>query len=54
MEMKVVELDNKEYYVVKEIKLNNLLYYILINTEDNSDFQIRKIVEENGEILIVP
>lgn len=53
MEMKVVELDNKEYYVVKEIKLNNLLYYILINTEDNSDFQIRKIVEENGEILIV-
>lgn len=53
MEMKVVELDDKEYYVVKEIKYNNKLYYFLINTEDKDDFQIRKVTEENNELFLL-
>ncbi len=53
MEMKVVELDDKEYYVVKEIKYNNRLYYFLINTEDKDDFQIRKVTEENNELFLL-
>ena len=53
MEMKVVELNNKDYYVVKEIVLNDILYYILINTKDKTDLQIRKISEENGEIFVL-
>lgn len=53
MEMKVVELDDKEYYVVKEIKYNNRLYYFLINTEDKDDFQIRRVTEENNELFLL-
>ena len=53
MEMKVVELDDKEYYVVKEIKYNNRLYYFLINTEDKDDFQIRRGTEENNELFLL-
>lgn len=53
MEMKVVELDDKEYYVVKEIKYNNKLYYFLINTEDKDDFQIRRVTEENNELFLL-
>ena len=52
MNMKTVELNNTEYYVVDEIKEKNL-YYILINVNDKKDMQIRKVVELDGEISLV-
>ena len=53
MKIETVELDNKDYYVVEKVNNNNNLYYILINTVDNKDMLVRKVIEENGEKYLV-
>lgn len=52
-EVEVLVLENDEkYYPLKEIKLNGILYYVLINVNNPKDICVRKEIEENGEILI--
>ena len=53
--MKNVEtiiLNNKEYLILKEIKINGVVYYILINVKDANDICVRKEIAENGNILM--
>ena len=53
MNLEVVTLNNKEYYVVDKLEINNIIYYLLVQETDNEDFMIRKkIVENNTEYLI--
>lgn len=52
-EVEVLVLENNEkYYPIKEINLNNTLYYILVNVSNPKDICVRKEIQENGEILI--
>lgn len=52
-EVEVLVLENNcEYYPVKKITLNNILYYVLINTKDPKDICVRKEIIENNETLI--
>lgn len=53
MNLKVIQLDDKEFYVIQVLELDKHNYYILINTEDNSDFRVRKeIIEDNEKVLV--
>lgn len=52
-EFDVLVLENNERYLpLKEIKLNNIIYYVLINIKNEKDICIRKEIVENGETLI--
>lgn len=49
-EVDTIVLDNnKEYFKVTELTINNINYYLLNNIDDKSDFVIRK--EVNDEIV---
>lgn len=53
MKIDSVILENKEYFVAEKIEINNKLYYLLINENDNTDFCIRKrSIEEGIEYLV--
>ena len=49
MNIEVLDVDGKEYYIVKKINNNGNLYYILVNTMDRNDLIIRKYLKENKE-----
>ena len=53
MNIEVLDVDGKEYYIVKKINNNGNLYYILVNTMDKNDLIIRKYLKENNEEYIV-
>lgn len=53
MNIEVLDVDGKEYYIVKKINNNGNLYYILVNTMDRNDLIIRKYLKENNEEYIV-
>lgn len=50
--MMIIELDNKEYAIIGEIKINDIPYLHLANVKDPEDFCIRKVIIENGEEII--
>lgn len=52
MGVETIFINDKEYLPLKEIKLNEITYYILMNINDNKDICVRKEIEQNGEILI--
>ena len=46
-ELKFIKLENdKEYYVITEITLNDNKYYVLVNQDNNYDIVIRKDEKE--------
>ena len=48
VELRTVTLDNgKEYIVASKIEYENKIYYYLVNTLDNKDIMIRKLVQNN-------
>ena len=53
MNIEVLDVDGKEYYIVKKINNNGNLYYILVNTMDKNDLIIRKYLKEDNEEYIV-
>ena len=52
-EIEVIELEGKEYYLIKKIKVNGFEYYILINTENNKDLIIRRLMKDKEEEFLV-
>ena len=53
MNIEVLDVDGKEYYIVDKINNNGNLYYILVNTMDKNDLIIRKYLKEDNEEYIV-
>lgn len=52
-EVEVLVLENNEkYYPLKQIRLNGVLYYVLININNPKDICVRKEIEEDGVMLI--
>lgn len=56
VELRTVTLDNgKEYIVASKIEYENKIYYYLVNTLDNKDIMIRKLVQnkEGNELTTI-
>lgn len=51
-ELEVVEIDNKEYYVMKEITHGDNIYLYLSNVLDDDDMLIRKTTVQNRDLII--
>lgn len=50
MELETVILDDGiEYAIIKELKINNILYTLFANVNNSEDICYRKTVNENGE-----
>ena len=49
MDIEILTVENKEYYIIEKISNDNNKYYILINVNDNTDLIIRKLLKENNE-----
>lgn len=53
MNINVIELDNKDYYFLKKMNVNNNIYCYFSNVNDKYDLCIRKLVLENGEYVLI-
>lgn len=53
MELEIIEIDNKEYYVLTELKGKSETYLYLSNKEDEEDTFLRK-VDKNEPNTIIP
>lgn len=43
--VKTYNIDNKEYFVIKELDYNNIHYIIMANDENEKDIMIKKIID---------
>ena len=51
-ELDALKLEGKDFVIVDEVKINDVLYVHLASAEDPEDFCIRKVViKDNDEIL---
>jgi len=53
MNVDVSVIDNKSYIEIDKIVKNGKTYVYLVNSIDKTDFIIRKLLAENGEIYYV-
>ncbi len=53
MKVEVVQINNKDYYVLKKFDLEGNTYYFLNNTEEEKDLCFRKKIIENNEEYLV-
>lgn len=51
-ELKIVNLEGKEYTVLDEIQYRNIIYVYFVNPNNLVDFCIRKLVDEQKELLL--
>ena len=51
MNIEVLDVDGKEYYIVEKINNEGNLYYILVNTMDKNDLIIRKYLKEDNDVM---
>lgn len=49
----IVLEDNVRYAIITEIEINNIKYVYLTNLNDDKDFCIRKVIEENGQQMLI-
>ncbi len=51
-EFEVVNIDNKEYYILKEIAHGGNVYLYLSNVVDDDDMMIRKTSIQDKELIV--
>ena len=51
-EVDIVTIDQKEYAIIKEIKINDTTYIYLSNLVDSEDVMIRKYDKNNRDLII--
>lgn len=51
-ELKIVNLNGKEYAVLDEIQTGNIIYIYFVNPNNLIDFCIRKLADEQKEVLL--
>ncbi len=52
-EYNAINLDGKEYIIIKEIPYNNVIYTYLVEDVNNQEFCIRKVIKENDKDVLV-
>lgn len=48
----VVTINDKEYFIIKQINHNNNSYCYLSNPNDHYDICVKKIISKNGEYYL--
>lgn len=51
-ELEIIEIDNKEYYVMKEVVRGENVYFYLSNVNDFNDIMIRKSSSKERDLVI--
>lgn len=51
-ELEIIEIDNKEYYVMKEVVRGENIYFYLSNVNDFNDIMIRKATSKENDLVI--
>lgn len=51
-ELEIVEIDNKEYYIIKEIPHGNNIYLYLSNVANDDDMMIRKTTSQDKDLIV--
>lgn len=51
-ELEIVEIDKKEYYIIKEIAHGNNIYLYLSNVDDDDDMMIRKTTNQDKDLIV--
>lgn len=51
-ELEIIEIDNKEYYVMKEVVRGENIYFYLSNVNDFNDIMIRKATSKESDLVI--
>ena len=47
-EYESIELEGKEYIIITEVKVDNMMYVYLVNHQDPKDICIRKVINKDG------
>lgn len=50
--IKTITLDDKEYYVMDKLSINDIVYFYFINSNDMNDIIVRKLESDNGEFYL--
>lgn len=50
--IKTITLDDKEYYVMDKLSINDIVYLYFINSNDMNDIIVRKLESDNGEFYL--
>ena len=50
-ELEIIEIDNKEYYVMKEVVRGENVYFYLSNVNDFNDIMIRKSSSKERDLV---
>jgi len=53
MNIEVVNIDDKNYYVVNELNIENKKYVFLVNEKNNKDIVIRKLKKEDDKEFLI-
>lgn len=49
MEINIIEFNNKEYYLLKEIVYNNQTYCYFMNVDNKLDLCVKKLINKDNE-----
>lgn len=50
--IKTITLDDKEYYFMDKLSINDIVYFYFINSNDMNDIIVRKLESDNGEFYL--
>ena len=51
-EEEIIEIDNKEYALIKEIDHGDIIFLYLVNINDEDDTMIRKVKKDNTDLVL--
>lgn len=51
-ELEIIEIDKKEYYIIKEIAHGDNIYLYLSNVDDDDDMMIRKTTNQDKDLIV--
>lgn len=51
-ELDALKLEGRDFVIIDEIKINDIVYVHLANADDPEDFCIRKIILKNNEEIL--
>ena len=51
-ELEVIKIDSKDYFIMREVEHDDVIYLFLSNKEDANDMMIRKVKKDNEDLVL--